>query len=82
MILGPCARVLCPDTARALSNYIFADGTSASAPHVAGLAALLATQGMMPDAIMTRIRSTADVIGNQSKYGDGRINVARALGVQ
>jgi subtilisin family serine protease len=79
MILGPCARVLCGGS----GGYIFADGTSASAPHVAGLAALLASQGgLTPDAIMTRIRQTADVVGNQSKFGDGRINVARALGVQ
>jgi len=67
------------------SFYIFADGTSASAPHVTGLAALIASQpgasAMSAADIRARIRATADDIGNQSKYGDGRINVARALGV-
>jgi subtilisin family serine protease len=68
------------------SFYVPADGTSASAPHVAGLAALIASQpggsALTAAQIRDRIRSTADPIGNQSKYGDGRINVARALGVQ
>jgi thermitase len=66
--------------------YVWGDGTSASAPHVAGLAALIASQpggsALTAAQIRDRIRSTADVIGNQSKFGDGRINVARALGVQ
>ena len=83
MILGPCSgkSPVCPGSR---SGYIFADGTSASAPHVAGLAALISSQHptMSPDAIMALIRSSADDIGNQSKFGDGRINVARALGVQ
>jgi subtilisin family serine protease len=83
MILGPCSgkSPVCPGSR---SGYVFADGTSASAPHVAGLAALIASQHptMSPDAIMALIRSSADNIGNQSKFGDGRINVARALGVQ
>jgi subtilisin family serine protease len=83
MVLGPCARVFCGDTGAVVKSYIIADGTSASAPHVAGLAALLASQGgLSPDAIMARIRQTSDIIGNQSKFGDGRINVARALGIQ
>jgi subtilisin family serine protease len=68
------------------SFYIPADGTSASAPHVAGLAALIASQpggsALTAAQIRDRIRSSADDIGNQSKFGDGRINVARALGVQ
>src|SRR5690349_12664685 len=85
MVLSLCSgkapHGLCPGST---SGYEFADGTSASAPHVAGLAALIASQHptMSPDAIMALIRSSADIIGNQSKFGDGRINVARALGVQ
>jgi len=83
MILGPCSGKS-PLCFGSRSGYIFADGTSASAPHVAGLAALLASQNasLTPDANMSLIRQTADIIGNQSKFGDGRINVARALGVQ
>ena len=53
--------------------------------HVTGLAALIASQpggsAMSAADIRARIRATADDIGNQSKYGDGRINVANALGV-
>ena len=66
--------------------YIPADGTSASAPHVTGLAALIASQpgasAMSAADIRARIRSTSDDIGNEQKFGAGRINVARALGVQ
>ena len=66
--------------------YVPADGTSASAPHVTGLAALIASQPgastMSAADIRNRIRSTSDDIGNGQKFGDGRINVARALGVQ
>ena len=67
-------------------SYVQADGTSASAPHVAGLAALIASQpggsALTAAQIRNQIRGTADAIGNQSKFGDGRINVARALGVE
>ena len=82
MILGPCSSHS-PVCGGSRSGYIFADGTSASAPHVSGLAALIASQGgtFSPDAAIALIRQTTDHIGNQSKYGDGRINVARALGV-
>jgi subtilisin family serine protease len=80
MILGPCAKAFCGTA----TDYLVADGTSAAAPHVSGLAALIASQNPMlsADGIMSLIRQTADNIGNQSKFGDGRINVARALGVQ
>ena len=60
-------------------------GTSQASPHVAGLAALLAEQlGRNPGAIRSTIRSTADDLGQSGtdpRYGKGRINVARALGV-
>ena len=79
MILGPCAKVLCGTE----SNYLVGDGTSQAAAHVSGLAALLASQPGTwdPAAAMATIRSTADDIGNPAKFGAGRINVARALGV-
>lgn len=79
LILGPCARAYC-----GVENaYLVGDGTSFAAPHVAGLAALIASQNptLSADGIMSVIRQTSDDIGNQSKFGDGRINVARALGV-
>ena len=92
-VFGPCSGAtptsLCYDPTQPPTQldarYVWAAGTSASAPHVAGLAALIASQPggnlLTPAQIRDRIRQTADNIGNQSKFGDGRINVARALGV-
>jgi subtilisin family serine protease len=79
LILGPCARALC-GTER---QYLVAAGTSAAAPHVSGLAALIASQNPMlsASAIMSIIEQTADDVGSAQQFGNGRINVARALGV-
>lgn len=59
-------------------------GTSASAPHVAGAAALLVAQlGRNPAAIRARLLQTADDLGPNGTdpfYGKGRLNVARAVG--
>ena len=68
--------------------FVFAAGTSMSAPHVSGLAALLASQAggnVSPEVIANRIRTNADDIGKpgaDTSFGKGRINVARTLGVQ
>ena len=60
-------------------------GTSQAAPHVAGLAAMLVLElGRNPVAIRHRIEQTADDLAgtpNNSYYGRGRVNAARALGV-
>jgi lantibiotic leader peptide-processing serine protease len=60
-------------------------GTSAAAPHVSGLAALLVENlGRNPGQIRTRIQQTADDLGKpgaDAHYGKGRINVPRALGL-
>jgi subtilisin family serine protease len=63
-------------------------GTSMASPHVAGLAALLVEQvGRSPEVIKSIITRTADDIrefgkpGKDDYYGNGRINVPRALGL-
>jgi lantibiotic leader peptide-processing serine protease len=59
-------------------------GTSMSAPHVSGTAALLVSVlGRNPAAIKARIEQAADEIGGNGEalfYGHGRLNVARAVG--
>ena len=61
-------------------------GTSQASPHVAGLAAMLVpTLGRNPGAIRAAIQGSADDLGapgTDPHYGKGRINVARALGVE
>ena len=67
--------------------YVFASGTSAAAPHVAGLAALI--RSIKPDLtageIMMIVRYTADDIdrtafpGRDDHAGYGRINMRRAI---
>jgi len=61
-------------------------GTSLSAAHVSGLAALLVAQlgHGKPTLIRERILQSADDLGQAGTdpyYGKGRINIARALGV-
>jgi subtilisin family serine protease len=70
-------------------GYLFRDdlGTSGSAAHVSGLAALLVSRigHGRPDQIRSVIFNSADDLGKPGFdpfYGHGRINVARALGIQ
>ena len=63
-------------------GYAQFDGTSMASPHVAGLAALLwmSVYGSSPDAVMNRIKATADpVAGTGTLWQSGRINAAAAL---
>lgn len=75
-----------PTTGQALQFRLGVAGTSQASPHAAGLAALIAGQvGRNPSAIAERITGSADQLGlggASPPYGAGRINVARAMGVQ
>jgi lantibiotic leader peptide-processing serine protease len=68
------------------SYVIGLGGTSMAAPHVSGLAALLVDQlgHGHPSRIKARIEQSADDLGkkgNDPYYGKGRINAAKALGL-
>jgi hypothetical protein len=52
-----------------------------AAPHVSGLAGLLAAQGRNNAQIRNRIESTARDIGAEAAFGAGRIDAARAVGI-
>jgi lantibiotic leader peptide-processing serine protease len=60
-------------------------GTSMAAPHVAGLAALIASEGRTdPAYLRSRIQQSADDLGEAGTdpaYGKGRINVGTAFGL-
>jgi thermitase len=66
-------------------GYTTISGTSMSTPHVAGLAALLKGQNpsWTPAQIRARMNSCSDDLGTpgwDSSFGNGRINLGRALG--
>jgi subtilisin family serine protease len=97
-ILGPCSSrsvvkeiidIGCtqfdPDFPGVGIQYVFAEGTSAAAPHIAGLAALLDSQfggALNGSQILTAIQQHADDLGKPGAdefYGKGRMNTCRTL---
>jgi subtilisin family serine protease len=80
-IIGPCSSRVCGS----IGAYVIATGTSASAPHVAGLAAFLDSQfGGQLNASQMRslIEQNADDIGKRGSdpfFGKGRINVVNTV---
>ena len=65
-------------------GYGYASGTSFAAPHVAGLAGLLASQGLNNAQIRAQIEQTAYDMGPPNRdefYGYGRIDAAAAVAV-
>jgi serine protease len=64
-------------------SLISLEGTSAATPHVAGVAALLYSQGVhSPAAIETAIRTSASDVGStgrDNEFGYGLINARAAL---
>jgi subtilisin family serine protease len=65
-------------------DYVWAAGTSDSAPVASGVAALIVSKyGHMPAAqLLARLRASADDLGKPGKdevYGAGRVNAWRAV---
>ncbi|SFS78116.1 thermitase [Marininema halotolerans] len=62
------------------SKYESLSGTSMASPHVAGLAGLLASQGLSNTQIRAAIENTSDTVsGTGSKFAHGRVNAYKAL---
>ena len=63
-----------------MGSYAKASGTSLSAPHVAGAAALLFAQGLSNRAVADRLKATAKDMGDPGVNGAGLLNAAAAVG--
>jgi thermitase len=78
LIYGACAKAYCGDDV----EYLESDGTSFAAPLVAGAAALVESTGRCQlGAELTKdlLALTADTIGPREFFGNGRLQVSRAV---
>ncbi|HET9440189.1 MAG TPA: S8 family serine peptidase [Longimicrobiales bacterium] len=85
-VWATCSKFSLPFAVCATGNFTLgASGTSMAAPHVSGVAALIASTGVSgPAAIRARLQQTADDLGQPGvdpAYGSGRVNAARAVGL-
>lgn len=85
-VFATCSRFSLAIPVCQTGNYIVGvSGTSMAAPHVTGVAALVAGEvGRSPSQIQARLQQSADDLGAPGvdpAYGKGRINVARAMGL-
>lgn len=65
-----------------LAEFQYFQGTSMAAPHVAGVAALIQSQGITnPDAVREVLKTSAIAVPNDklNYYGAGRLNATQAL---
>lgn len=84
-LAGCTSRFYNPETGAYSGSVVGLRGTSMAAPHAAGVAALIASQGANGSAqVESRLQQTADDLGQPGTdpaYGKGRVNAARAAGV-
>lgn len=85
-VIATCSRFSLAIPVCRTGNYALTiSGTSMAAPHVTGVAALIAGDvGHSPSQIQARLQQSADDLGQPGTdpaYGKGRINAARAMGL-
>ncbi|MGI9627517.1 MAG: S8 family serine peptidase [Longimicrobiales bacterium] len=86
VVLAPCTTgSLVLPFACGPDSYLFLQGTSMAAPHVAGVAALVINDlgHPNPNQVRTKIQQTAEDLGKKGAdddYGKGRVNACTAVG--